>query len=82
MPALNQTQGVRDQSTFQQTILAGIEAETKRICAEEADAAAERVKQRVRGLYGTIATRLLSETSFRMNGNHLTISVRIKEDGE
>lgn len=64
-----------------EAVKAAIESETKRICEEEANAASARVFERVKGLYGSIATKLITHTNFRYNGSDLIISVRINDKG-
>lgn len=60
---------------FHKAILAAIEKEVENIVAQEAKEAGHRVEHRVRGLVGTIATRLAEQVSY--DGSRLQIVVRI-----
>lgn len=60
-----------------QTILQIMETETARIVDEEAKLAAKRVEDRVRGLTGSIATKVTSTVHFDRIGSDLRIIVKL-----
>lgn len=57
----------------------GIETETQRIVNEEAQAAAKRVEERVRGLVGSIATKVFSDIRMEQMGHDLVIRVQFPD---
>lgn len=65
--------------TIQEMVLRTMREETERIVTEEALAAADRVAERVRGLTGSIATRVAAQVNFSEMRNELIISVKLPE---
>ena len=60
-------------------IKAAIESETRKIVDEEAKAAAARVEERVRGMIGSIATKVASHVSYERFQNNVVITVRLPD---
>ncbi len=69
------------QDLFHAAILKKMEAETLRIVEEESENAANRVRERVRGLAGSIATEVATWVSYDTMRNELRITVKIPERG-
>ena len=59
-----------------------IDKETAKIVEEEAEAAAVRVWERVRGMVGQIATKLATDIQFDRLGTDLRILVKIQDSEE
>lgn len=73
---------IHNQSTpdsLERAVLSAMREETSRIVEEEAQAAAVRVKERVRGIVGQIATKIATFTSFERRRDELLITVKITQ---
>lgn len=64
---------------IQKAIVDAMNERTQRIVEEEAAAAAERVKTRVRGLAGQVATTVCSFVTYEQVRNELRITVKLPE---
>jgi flagellar motility protein MotE (MotC chaperone) len=65
--------------SMQRAVLDALEKETKRIVEEEAQAAAARVVERVKGMTGEIAAKLASYVDYRQMQEGLVITVRFPD---
>lgn len=62
-----------------QQILLAMNAEVKRIIEEEAQNAAKKVEERVRGMTGQIATKVASWVEYTIGARELRITVRFPD---
>lgn len=63
-------------------VLKALEVETNRIVEEEANAAAARVRERIRLLAGQVATKVSSYVSYETMQGNLVITVKLPEANE
>ena len=67
-----------NETMLSEVIYKGIENEVRKIIEEEAKCAGERVEERVRGMVGQVATKVLERCSFEVYGSTLKILVDFK----
>jgi hypothetical protein len=72
----------KNSDTLHRLILSALDNEVKRIVAEEAEAAAKRVEERVRGETGKIAAKVSSYVSYNTMRDEVIITVRFPEKNQ